>query len=56
VWAIARPMSGKQVAQSPRDLDARSSKVLVLGFTSRKVPRDEVRVVAWQSIRRDLRD
>jgi hypothetical protein len=41
------------VARSPRDLAARSPKVLALGFVSREVPRDEVRVVVWQSIRWD---
>jgi hypothetical protein len=40
----------------PRDLAARSPEVLALGFASREVPRDEVRVVAWQSIRWDRVD
>jgi hypothetical protein len=47
VWAIARPMSGIQVAQSRWDLVVRSFKVLALGFASLEVPRDEVPVVTW---------
>jgi hypothetical protein len=47
--------SGIQVARSPRDLAARSPKVLALGFASREVLRDEVHVDAWQSIRWDPR-
>jgi hypothetical protein len=39
----------------PRDLAARSLEVLALGFASCEVPRDEVRVVVWQSIRWDPR-
>jgi hypothetical protein len=38
-----------------RDHAARSPEVLALGFVSCEVPRDEVRVVTWQSIRWDLR-